>query len=80
MARMDQPRKLTADYNARMEWSSELGTVAVVMRAGRLKDVIARGAAHSNLYRWVPTNAGTMRATIIWALHLGQAGRSIVAN
>jgi hypothetical protein len=26
------------------------------------------------------TNAGTMRATIIWALHLGQAERSIVAN
>jgi hypothetical protein len=53
----------------RMEWSGELGTVAVVMRA-----------AHSNLYRWVPTNAGRMRATISWALHLGQAGRSIVAN
>ena len=28
----------------RMEWSGELGTVAVVMRAERLKDVIARGA------------------------------------
>jgi hypothetical protein len=62
----------------RMEWSGELGTVAVVMRAERLKDVIARGALKP--IQMGTTNAGTMRATIIWALHLGQAEPSIVAN
>jgi hypothetical protein len=62
----------------RMEWSGELGTVAVVMRAERLKNVIARGALKP--IQMGTTNAGTMRATIIWALHIGQAKRSIVAN
>jgi hypothetical protein len=57
-----------------MEWSGELGTVAVVMRAERLKDVIARGALKS--IQMGTTNAGTTWATIIWALHLGQADPS----
>jgi hypothetical protein len=35
---------------------------------------------HSKVCRSVPENAGTMRASIIWAWHFGQAGRSIAAS
>ena len=60
--------------------SKALGLHGVFIRGKGLKYLIADGAFKRMQVDAPGARAGSMLTSIIWALHLGQAGRSIAAN